>query len=402
MGRAEPLRSNSTSTNSLFSLHRSSYSSIIDHYCEEEEESQETQLEQPLPHPIVTTAITSQDEEATPITPSQSPLTLNYRSRHRSVWLHQQNDSHRDKFVVVLIGLPATGKSTISNHLIQFLKSSPSTAHLRCSIFNAGHVRRKLSCKGRPMMLANNSSEDLFNPKNSEKKEKYARITLEKLFNELDMDLCDVAIFDATNSTEKRRNFIFEGIRAYNSNKRGQQFQITPIALQVTCSDKEFIKYNIHNKTFNQDYFDKPYEFAVQDFGKRLKHYYSQFVPLNKREFEHYLFDGTLSQDNSGLFFFNIINAGLLDTRELNCFHFPSQYSNAVGEVVNAFEYFVEHYAQMYGFQYIERAKQFINGTATVTQGDSRNVTNSSRIPYLAKLNEVINEEYFNCLHQTA
>lgn len=69
--------------------------------------------------------------------------------------------------MIVLIGLPATGKSTISSHLIQCLKNNPLTNSLRCKVFNAGKIRRQISCAtiSKPLLLSNTSSEDLFNPK---------------------------------------------------------------------------------------------------------------------------------------------------------------------------------------------------------------------------------------------
>ncbi|SCW03796.1 LAFE_0G18404g1_1 [Lachancea fermentati] len=374
MGLDEALTSGSTSTstNSLFSLnHRNSYSSIIDQYYEEQDSPVESFHE--------TTA-----------------LTINYPRRQRGLSISSNSS---EKLVVILVGLPAGGKSTISNHLIQFLSHNTSTQHMRCKVFNAGQVRRKLSCRGRPMALANNSSEDLFNPKNTQKKEKYAKITLKELFSELSSDLCDVAIFDATNSTERRRSFLFHEMRVFNSDI-SHNFHITPLVLQVSSVDHAFVRYNIHNKTFNQDYFDKPYEFAVRDFARRLSHYYSQFVPFTKLEFDRHVAEGKFIEEDRGLFWFSIVNAGLSNSSQLNASHFPEQSSPMIEELVRVIESFVDSYAEVYGFKYIEKAKSFINGEST--ERDQGRAGQSSDVPYLATLNRIVDDEYFRELNWTS
>lgn len=378
----KPLHSNSASTNSLFSLvGKSSLTSISDHY----------DLGDLHQH-----VITDLDELPT-ITPTHSnPLTLEYRSRH--VRFHNLLDTSvskpsigKVKFMVILIGLPATGKSTIANHLVRFIMSSfPS---LRCSIFNAGQVRREFSSKESQVIFSDNPNEDLFNPRNSEKKDRYAKITLENLFNDLDSDLCDFAIFDATNSTKNRRDFIFNKLIQYNTNPQGR-FLISPIVYQITCSNENFIKFNIHNKSFNQDYFNKPYKFAVSDFSQRLKYYYSQFVPFTASDFKEYLELCKSRGCDSGLFWFNIVNAGLSPSSEGNIFHFPEEFSNIIADLVNLVEDFTERYAQIYGYQYIERAAQFVKGVSVGPGSADPKV-------YLSILNEVIDDSYLKDLRLT-
>ena len=155
-----------------------------------------------------------------------------------------------------------------------------------------------------------------------------------------------MAIFDATNSTLERRDFIIKEIRNFNkadydahvdTEKRSESdegrnpIHITPIFLQVSCNDPNFIKFNIHNKTFNQDYYDKPYDFAVKDFAKRLQQYHAQFVPFSKPEFDHYCQKNAKANNGAhnphfGLFCFQIMNAGQSSVNDRNLYYFPSQY----------------------------------------------------------------------------
>ncbi|MCG8711140.1 hypothetical protein JHU04_004536, partial [Brenneria sp. 4F2] len=120
----------------------------------------------------------------------------------------------------------------------------------------------------------------------------------------------DVAIFDATNSRVNRRRFVFDEICSYNQ-KRNTRFCITPIVLQISCSDHDFIKFNVHNKSFNADYFDKPYEYAVRDFAKRMRNYHSQFTPFTEEEFRQVSNLVKAHGLDYGVFFFNIVNAGM-------------------------------------------------------------------------------------------
>ncbi|SCU93775.1 LANO_0E04764g1_1 [Lachancea nothofagi CBS 11611] len=369
--------SKSNSTNSLFSLNnRDSYSSIVDDY------------------------LADADEEPT-------ALTLNYSNRGRrfsavsAAALQQQQDLQtNDKLVIVLVGLPASGKSTVSNHLIQHLGQDPRTAHMRCKTFNAGQVRRKLSCRGRPMMLANNSSEDLFNPKNSQKKEKYARLTLEHMFAELDQDSCDAAIFDATNSTEARRAFIFHQLRVYNADAN-RSYHITPVVLQVSCTERAFVRYNIHNKTFNQDYFDKPYEFAVRDFAKRLAHYHSQYIPFTTAEFNSHVVESKLVSEDNGLFWFSVINAGYSCAPNSAALHFPPKATQYLSSVIDSIQEFVSSYSGVHAHQYIQDVQDFAKGkTPSNRTLTATTPNNSTAVPYAAILHGIVNEDYFTRLHK--
>lgn len=430
--------STNTSTNSLFSLHGSSSSSIFRTISRVETEPE-------VDGDVYYRAL--QDTSSAHATNNSylsqgSSLTIQFGNK-------RQNLNH--KFCVILIGLPATGKSTISRHLINFLHSSARTSHLRCSIFNAGNVRRKLSVRRRhvsaPFMAPelNKSDDDLFNPKNSHKKEEYARITLAKLLDEIENDRCDLAIFDATNSTLKRRDFVLQEIRnfnktqyeLYNAKNAGTgsssgtdtdstygaetegkpdedsgSIHITPIFLQVSCTEPTFVKFNIHNKTFNQDYYDKPYEYAVRDFARRLQHYHSQFVQFSKDEFDHYCKENARINEGShnpnfGLFFFHIMNAGQFSADDSSMYYFPSQYCSDTAELINTMEYFVENYSKMYGYEYIEKANTFWKCGSTTNnrqtlQASSSECTDqidaSVRKQHLVTLNEVINDAYLQTL----
>lgn len=403
ISRNGSLKSNPTSTNSLFSLGKKSYSNLLlnksSYYYQNDEIDEEREDQVPLPHGLLLNNLVTDGFPALSRMDSQSPLSFNppRDSRRRSITTLGGGEKG-SKFVFILVGLPAVGKSTISAQLIRFLQSNPATHSLRCSVFNAGKVRRKMSFKNLgklSMELANNSSDDLFNPKNTEKKEKYARITLDKLLQELDSDVCDVGIFDATNSRVQRRQFVFEELCSYNQNPESK-FHVTPIVLQITCDDESFIRYNVHKKSFNEDYFDKPYEYAVRDFARRLKNYYSQFTPFSTKEFNaivKMISDRGLAH---GLFAYNIVNTGLVPSKHLNNNHFPLKCAKEVIQMVNLVENFVEHYTRMFGYSYIERVKEFFSEEMKAT--DARPAPGG--LSYMSTLGSILDEEYFGHLEK--
>ncbi|KOG98944.1 6-phosphofructo-2-kinase [Saccharomyces eubayanus] len=376
------LTSDYNSSNSLFSLNNGySYSSAsLDRATFD---CQDSDLLGNHKHPMLSTEVPrfiSNDA-------LHSPITLNYKRDNDDV---TYTNAKVNKFMIVLIGLPATGKSTISSHLIQCLKNNPLTNSLRCKVFNAGKIRRQISCAtiSKPLLLANTSSEDLFNPKNTDKKEAYARITLQKLFHEINNDDCDVGIFDATNSTIERRRFIFEEVCSFNTDELST-FNLVPIVLQISCFNRDFIKYNIHNKSFNEDYLDKPYELAIKDFAKRLKHYYSQFTPFSMDEFNQiHQYINQHEEIDASLFFFNVINAGIVEPHSLNHSHYPSTCGRQIRDTIMVVENFINHYSQMFGFEYIESVKLFFEKFE-----DNHEET-------LAALDSVVNDEFFNDLQE--
>lgn len=293
-----------------------------------------------------------------------------------------------DKYVVILVGLPAVGKSTVANHLIQYLAQNVSTKNLRCKIFNAGNIRRKLNTT---MTLANNSAEDLFNPKNSDKKAVYAKIAFDNIINDINDNICDLAIFDATNSTKKRRNLIYDQISQFNNNNNNTtNFNLCPIVLQITCSDKNFIKFNIHNKTFNEDYFNQPYESSIRDFSKRLYQYHSQFVPYTVEEFD------STSQNlftDTNCFYFHLFNIGLSES--INKTSLCETISRQTTLLFYVFQNFIKNYAILFGSKYMSNVKDFYNVPKVISNNNFKVLKSVEHIQRLKILSEIVNQVYF-------
>lgn len=104
------------------------------------------------------------------------------------------------KLVIVMVGLPATGKSFITNKLSRFLNYSL----YYCKVFNVGNTRRKFA---KEHGLKDQDSK-FFDPKNADStrlRDKWAMDTLDELLDYLLEGSGSVGIFDATNTSRERR-----------------------------------------------------------------------------------------------------------------------------------------------------------------------------------------------------
>ena len=111
-----------------------------------------------------------------------------------------------DKLVIIMVGLPATGKTHIAKRICRFL----SFFHdIPSQIFNVGDYRRQLC--GAQMMA------DFFDPNNPEglaARKIACDAALEDLMDYIAQDGVRVAALDATNSTRDRRQYIVQTLLA--------------------------------------------------------------------------------------------------------------------------------------------------------------------------------------------
>lgn len=119
-----------------------------------------------------------------------------------------------DRLVVVLVGLPARGKSYLSNKLVRYL----NWLQINAKIFNVGSTRRlKSKTIGpgtAPLPDETTAVQDasFFSPDNKESiclREQWARETLDSLLDFLLIGDGCVGVFDATNTTVTRRHMVF-------------------------------------------------------------------------------------------------------------------------------------------------------------------------------------------------
>ncbi|KAL6948714.1 hypothetical protein ACO0QE_001187 [Hanseniaspora vineae] len=182
------------------------------------------------------------------------------------------------KLVIVMVGLPATGKSFLTNKLSRYLNFSM----YECRVFNVGNTRREYAAKHKDQVPEQDSK--FFDPKNENSnhlREQWAMDTLDQLLDYL-LDMHgNVAIFDATNTTKLRRNNVVNRIR-----ERSKHLKI--VFLESICSDEELVAKNIKLKLLGPDYKGKNSQQSLEDFENRLKQYRKAYQPVEDEEVEKY------------------------------------------------------------------------------------------------------------------
>ncbi|KAI1109487.1 6-phosphofructo-2-kinase-domain-containing protein [Nemania sp. NC0429] len=219
------------------------------------------------------------------------------------------------KLVIVMVGLPARGKSYITRKLRRYL----SWQQHNTAIFNVGNRRRikanvlspTKSSPGTPMdtptdartgslkRVQSNShtvsspsqehsalvdqSAKFFDPKNSEAyklREEMAIDTLDELLNYLLCGGGSIGILDATNSTIERRQHVFDHIKA-------REPKLGILFIESVCKNPQLLEANMRLKLSGPDYRDKDPVKSLADFKERVKAYESAYVPLGDYEEDH-------------------------------------------------------------------------------------------------------------------
>lgn len=209
------------------------------------------------------------------------------------------------KLVIVMVGLPARGKSYITNKLTRYL----NWLQHDCRVFNVGNTRRKdkvnnagpeanplpdihtpnnenllnaTSPDSHPKSPSGTShNADFFNPENNSStilREKWAMDTLDQLLNYVIDGPGSVGIFDATNSTKRRRLRVLKRIQERSNG------ELKVLFLESVCSDPSIIESNIRLKLSGPDYRDMDPEDALKDFVGRLHNYEKAYETIDDLE----------------------------------------------------------------------------------------------------------------------
>lgn len=169
-----------------------------------------------------------------------------------------------------MVGLPARGKSLIAQKIVRYL----SWLSIKSKCFNVGTYRRKIASG-----TGADSDASFFAPDNEEG-QKFRQQAVESAVKDMMNWFMDengvVGILDATNSTKDRREKILKICR---------ENYIEPLFLESWCDDSELIKQNILDvKTSSPDYINKPSDFAISDFLKRITFYEQTYETLEPEQ----------------------------------------------------------------------------------------------------------------------
>lgn len=175
------------------------------------------------------------------------------------------------KSVILLVGLPALGKSTVCKQLVLLLVHHDYKA----LIYNAGNVRRTV----RPSF----SGADFFDPANAQAardRNQWAATAMNHLLDDLRLNRILVGFLDATNTTRARRARMIAMARDSG----------VPLAnivvLDVSCVDPRLVAYNIAGKASNVDYCGRDAAALVRDFRARTEHYAKIYEPVTPGELD--------------------------------------------------------------------------------------------------------------------
>ncbi|KAH8677413.1 6-phosphofructo-2-kinase [Xylariales sp. PMI_506] len=227
------------------------------------------------------------------------------------------------KLVIIMVGLPARGKSYITKKIKRYLAWQQHNTR----IFNVGNRRRvavgmpsptkptrpkpdsplqvaKILLNGNEQKLDSptsnpkepsewnlndpnasqlDQSANFFDPKNAEAakiREQFAIDTLNELLDYLITGGGSVGILDATNSTLERRQKLWDHIKA-------REPMLNILFVESVCKNPDILEANMRLKLSGPDYKDKDPVKSLADFKARVQQYESAYVPLGDYEEDH-------------------------------------------------------------------------------------------------------------------
>ncbi|XP_021153981.1 6-phosphofructo-2-kinase/fructose-2,6-bisphosphatase 2 isoform X12 [Columba livia] len=166
--------------------------------------------------------------------------------------------------LIVMIGLPARGKTYVSKKLTRYL----NWIGVPTKVFNLGVYRREA--------VKSYKSYDFFRHDNKEAMEirkRCALVALEDVKAYLLEECGQIAVFDATNTTRERRDLILNFAKE-------NAFKV--FFVESVCDDPEVIAANILEvKVSSPDYPERNRENVMDDFLKRIECYKVTYQPLD-------------------------------------------------------------------------------------------------------------------------
>ncbi|XP_032819317.2 6-phosphofructo-2-kinase/fructose-2,6-bisphosphatase 3 isoform X1 [Petromyzon marinus] len=166
--------------------------------------------------------------------------------------------------LIVMVGLPARGKTYISKKLTRYL----NWIGVSTKVFNVGMYRRQATDSYRSFEFFRHDNEEAMTIR-----KQCALTALNDVKTYLSEEGGQVAVFDATNTTRERREIImnFASENAYKV-----------FFVESVCMDPDVIAANIQEvKLTGPDYKGMDKEDAVDDFLKRIVLYEQTYEPLD-------------------------------------------------------------------------------------------------------------------------
>lgn len=170
------------------------------------------------------------------------------------------------KLALVMVGLPARGKSYTARRIERYL----SWLGYRTRVFNVGEYRRARVGAQLP--------HSFFDPDNTPGEEARRLVAVAALEDMVEWltDSGQAGIYDATNSTRGRRAMVRE---------RCERAGLQVLFIEIRCDDPGIIEANIRStKLSSPDYEGADPDEAATDFRARIAHYERVYEPLDDGE----------------------------------------------------------------------------------------------------------------------
>eukprot|EP00123_Amoebidium_parasiticum_P016633 comp23526_c0_seq2/m.39546 comp23526_c0_seq2/g.39546 ORF comp23526_c0_seq2/g.39546 comp23526_c0_seq2/m.39546 type:complete len:664 (-) comp23526_c0_seq2:87-2078(-) len=177
------------------------------------------------------------------------------------------------RLVIIMVGLPARGKSFVSNKVARYLR----WLGYKTKVFNIGSYRRD--------RLGSFHSHDFFradNPEGLAARQRMCELALDDLRQWMEGG-GNVGILDGTNHTSARRKYLCEQLEAF---EQTHNFTIKIMFIEILCNDPDIFKANLELKIeMSPDYKGVDPEKAALDFQLRIKHYEDAYETLTDKRY---------------------------------------------------------------------------------------------------------------------
>ncbi|MDP2435074.1 MAG: 6-phosphofructo-2-kinase/fructose-2,6-bisphosphatase [archaeon] len=169
----------------------------------------------------------------------------------------------RKKLVLIMVGLPARGKTYIARKIARYL----NWLNVPTKVFNVGSYRRE--------RIGAQLPHTFYDPGNNEAALARTHMAIAAMDDMiLWLHNCGkVAVFDATNTTRERRQILLNRLKPEG---------FSTIFIESICDDPAVVATNVSEvKTSSPDYVGVDPEAAIRDFMARIEHYKAAYQPLD-------------------------------------------------------------------------------------------------------------------------